>query len=90
MESPTSPVSDAQTVSAAAKLVSTTEDSAADLALQEQLIQNITSDDLEVLRKVGFKTVLKPHQKVIINLNPTFRLQIFAHKSNYRKELRSL
>ncbi len=39
-------------------------DVAADLELQEQLIRDITSDDLQVLRKVGFKTVLKPHQKV--------------------------
>jgi len=68
--SPTSPASDTKTVSAAAKLDLTTEDIAADSALQEQLIKDITSDDLEVLRKVGFKTVLKPHQKVIINLNP--------------------
>lgn len=40
--------------------------SQSDLALQEQLIRDITSDDLQVLRKVGFKTVLKPHQKVIV------------------------
>ena len=37
-----------------------------DLELQEQLIRDITSDDLQVLRKIGFKTVLKPHQKVLL------------------------
>ncbi len=40
--------------------------SQSDLVLQEQLIRDITSDDLQVLRKVGFKTVLKPHQKVFL------------------------
>ncbi len=37
-----------------------------DLALQEQLIRDITSDDLQVLCKVGFKTVLKPQQNVFV------------------------
>ena len=65
MDSPSSPVSEAQTVAAAAKVDPTADDNAADLALQEQLIKDITSDDLQVLRKIGFKTILKPHQKVI-------------------------
>ena len=66
MDSPSSPVSEAQTVAAAAaKVDPTADDNAADLALQEQLIKDVTSDDLQVLRKIGFKTILKPHQKVI-------------------------
>lgn len=48
------------------------DDKAADLALQEQIIRDVASDDLQVLLKLGLKTVLKPHQKVF----PAF---VFAH-----------
>jgi hypothetical protein len=45
------------------------DDKAADLALQEQIIRDVTSDDLQVLRKLGLKTALKPHQKVLPSCN---------------------
>ena len=63
MESAASHDLDVEHVSSV-EIVDSEDAKAADLALQEQLIRDITSDDLQVLLKLGFKTVLKPHQKV--------------------------
>jgi hypothetical protein len=41
-----------------------TDDISADLAFQKKLIECVTSDDLAILRSIGVKTALKPHQKV--------------------------
>ncbi len=59
-----------------AEIVGSEDAKAADLALQEQLIRDITSDDLQVLLKLGFKTVLKPHQKVFATSEKLFLLTI--------------
>ena len=63
METKTSPSSEDRTVGCS-DAVSSVGDKEADLALQEQIIRDITSDDLQVLRKLGMKTALKLHQKV--------------------------
>jgi hypothetical protein len=51
---------------ASGEVVDSDDAKAADSALQQQLIRDITSDDLNVLRQLGFSTVLKPHQKVLL------------------------
>ncbi len=61
---------------------------AADLALQEQLIRDITSDDPQVLLKLGFKTVLKPHQKVFA-ISETLSLHTISEISCHRMEFPS-
>jgi hypothetical protein len=71
MDDAEAPLPDIESISGATTISPSAEEAAesalqTDLELQEQLIRDITSDDLQVLRKIGFKTVLKPHQKVLL------------------------
>jgi hypothetical protein len=70
------------------EIVDSEDAKAADLALQEQLIRDITSDDLQVLLKLGFKTVLKPHQKVFA-ISETLSLHSISEFSCHRMEFPS-
>jgi hypothetical protein len=83
METKTSPSSEDRAVSSS-DAVSSIGDKEADLALQEQIIRDITSDDLQVLRKLGMKTVLKPHQKVF---QSSCLLEVHIHSFDFRMVL---